>query len=164
MVGMDWVLEIALMGLLAATLFHALRLERALGVLKRDRVALEALVADFNASTLAAEQSILHLKTAADGAGRQIARHVENAARLKGDLEFLSERGERMADRLERAVRAGRSLDHALEPAASSAGSDPYDRAILPATAEAASSEPAGAPRQRSRAEEDLIRALRLVR
>ena len=35
MVGMEWLLEIALVALLAATLFHAVRLERALGVLKR---------------------------------------------------------------------------------------------------------------------------------
>ena len=38
MADMEWLLEIALVALLAATLFHAVRLERALGVLKRDRV------------------------------------------------------------------------------------------------------------------------------
>ena len=42
---MEWVLEIVLVLMLAATLFHALRLERALGVLKRDRTQLEELVA-----------------------------------------------------------------------------------------------------------------------
>ena len=36
--GMEWILELGLVALLAATLFHAVRLERALGVLKRDRV------------------------------------------------------------------------------------------------------------------------------
>jgi len=45
MAGMEWLLEIALIGLLLATMFHAVRLERALGVLKRDRAALEELVA-----------------------------------------------------------------------------------------------------------------------
>ena len=44
MAGMEWLLEIALIGLLLATMFHAVRLERALGVLKRDRAALEELV------------------------------------------------------------------------------------------------------------------------
>ena len=51
MTGMEWILEAVLAVLLAATLFHAVRLERALGVLKRDRAALEALVASFNASS-----------------------------------------------------------------------------------------------------------------
>ena len=55
---MEWLLEIALIGLLLATMFHAVRLERALGVLKRDRAALEELVAGFNDSTRAAEQGI----------------------------------------------------------------------------------------------------------
>ena len=48
---MEWLLELALVALLAATLFHAVRLERALGVLKRDRVELQELIAGFNAST-----------------------------------------------------------------------------------------------------------------
>jgi hypothetical protein len=164
MVVMDWLIEIVLMVLLAATLFQAVRLERALGVLKRDRAALEALVADFNASTQAAEQSVLHLKTAADGAGRQIARHVETAIRLKDDLEFLTERGGRMADRLEGAVREGRTLDRTAEAVGQHAGADPYDRAIFPHPVEQPSPEVVEAPRQRSRAEQDLMRALRLVR
>ncbi|HEY0418673.1 MAG TPA: DUF6468 domain-containing protein, partial [Acetobacteraceae bacterium] len=91
---MEWLIEIVLVLMLAATLFHALRLERALGVLKRDRAALESLVADFNASTHAAETSVARLRDAADGAGRQIGRQVEAAARLKDDLVFLVERGD----------------------------------------------------------------------
>ena len=37
---LDWILEIVLIGLLLVTLLHALRLERALAVLRRDRTAL----------------------------------------------------------------------------------------------------------------------------
>ena len=66
---MEWLLETALLVLLAATLFHAMRLERALGVLKRDRAALEELVAGFNSSTRAAEQGIERLRAAAEGRG-----------------------------------------------------------------------------------------------
>ena len=86
--GVQWLLEVALVVLLATTLFHALRLERALGVLKRDRSALEALVADFNASTRQAEQGIERLRAAADGAGRQIAKQVDAAGPLQDDLVF----------------------------------------------------------------------------
>ena len=39
---MEWTLEIVLVVLLLATLIQALRLERALGILKRDRASLEA--------------------------------------------------------------------------------------------------------------------------
>src|ERR1700726_4791919 len=102
--GMEWMLDILLMVLLGATLFQAVRLERALGVLKRDRSALEALVAGFNASTHQAESGIQHLRAAADGPGRQIEIQLTKSAALKDDLSFLTERGERLADRLDTLV------------------------------------------------------------
>lgn len=141
--GWQWLLELALVGLLAATLFHALRLERALGVLKRDRVALEELVSGFNASFRQAEIGIEQLRVAADGAGRQVARQVDAGRTVQGDLAFLVERGERAADRLEQMVRAARPL--------------------LPAPVPEPAAE-AGQPKLRSQAERDLLKALRLAR
>ena len=138
MPGMQWLLEIVLIALLAATLFHAVRLERALGVLKRDRAVLEELVAGFNASTRQAEAGIEHLRAAADGTGRQIAQQIVTGAALKDDLAFLSERAERLADRLDDQVRSAR-----------------------PVLAEAEAND---APRQRSQAERDLLKALRMTR
>jgi hypothetical protein len=168
MAGMEWLLEIALIGLLLATMFHAVRLERALGVLKRDRAALEELVAGFNASTRAAEQGIDRLKQAADGAGRQIARQVEAANRLKDDLVFLNERGTTVADRLDHLVRAGRSLDLAASrPAAPSAAAPapaPLPEPEPEPLPEVPQIDPAGAPRLRSQAERDLMRALGIAR
>jgi len=153
MAGMEWLLEIALVGLLAATLFHALRLERALGVLKRDRAVLEDLVTGFNASTRQAEAGIDRLRDAAEGAGRQIARQIEAASGLKDDLVFLTERGERLADRIDALVRSGRPL--AVEPA--------RPMAAQPVGLPSADTERAEA-RVRSQAERDLIKALRLAR
>ena len=146
MAAMEWLLEVALALLLAATLFHAIRLERALGVLKRDRAALEELVAGFNASTRQAESGIDRLRSAADGAGRQMAKQIESAATLKDDLMFLSERGERLPDRMEKLVRAARPLI-----------SEPPSRTPHP--------EPeTDTPRVRSQAERDLLKALKLAR
>ena len=143
MAGMEWLLELVLAGLLAATLFHALRLERALGVLKSDRAALEELVAGFNASTQQAEAGIDRLRSAADGAGQQIGKQIESATTLKDDLIFLTDRGERLADRLEKLVRAARPI--AIEPPR------PVEQ------------EPEG-PRVRSQVERNLLNALRLAR
>ena len=108
MEGAQFLLEAVLVLLLAATLFHALRLERALGVLKRDRAVLEDLVAGFNESTRAAEAGIDRLRASTDGAGRQIARQIELAQRLRDDLGFLTERGDKLAERLETGVRSAR--------------------------------------------------------
>ena len=183
MASMEWLLELVLVGLLIATMFHALRLERALGVLKRDRVALEELVAGFNASTRAAEHGIERLKEAADGAGRQIARQVDAATRLKDDLVFLSDRGEGLADRLDQLVRSARGLaDPPMRSRATNLAAAPPVAAPPAAVADrdgaswrdqvdarrdqnelVSATEDAGV-RVRSQAERDLIRALRITR
>ncbi len=143
---MELILELVLVALLAATLFHAVRLERALGVLKRDRVQLSELIAGFNASTRQAEIGIERLRGAADGAGQQIARQVDAALSLKDDLALLIERGGRLADRLEALVRAGRPL----------ASEAPRLTVV--------SNTDATEPRVRSQAERDLLKALRMAR
>lgn len=195
--GMEWILQIVLIALLAGTLFHAIRLERALGVLKRDRAALEALVSEFNASSQAAEQGVERLREAAEGAGRQLVRQMESGGRLKDDLVFLNDRGEKLGDRLDRLVRAARVLDQsAADPAPDSPSREPLrrepppreppprepqprepqPRELLPrdavAWARPREPEPVAeprladlgemAPRVRSQAERDLLRALRL--
>jgi hypothetical protein len=183
----QFLLEGALVLLLGATLFHAVRLERALGVLKRDRAVLEALVAGFNESTRAAEAGVERLRGATDGAGRQIARQIEQAQRLRDDLGFLTDRGDRLAERLESGVRAARMVadqQPAMTPHAGFHGAARADRApaahappahmpaehVLPARDEPAAApvyaapEPAAGPRLRSEAERDLLRALRAAR
>ncbi|WP_419728359.1 DUF6468 domain-containing protein [Lichenicola sp.] len=163
--GTDWLLEIVLMVLLVLTMFHAFRLERALGVLRRDRAALEELVTGFNASARQAEDGIERLRVAADGAGRQIARHVDQARGLKSDLEFLSSRGEKIADRLAVVIRQARPSDLA------GSGQDTTVEAETQVLAQAGSLSPVGREqaldqetRLRSQAEKDLLRALRLAR
>jgi hypothetical protein len=120
---MEWLLELSLIVLLALTLFHAIRLERAIGVLKRDGAGLQALVAEFNASSQAAEQGIAQLRQVAEDSGRSLARQMEALEVRREDLDFLIGRAEALANRLEGAVRApkptvqdGRSLATAVAP------------------------------------------------
>jgi hypothetical protein len=157
-----------------------------LGVLKRDRAVLEDLVSGFNDSTRQAEAGVERLRAAADGAGRQIARQIEQAQRLRDDLSFLSERGERLAERLEGAVRSARmaadqgamagipiAVSHAsnvgLARAAVFNGGQPASSAPHVASSPGgfgaqADSEVPGGPKLRSEAERDLLRALRAAR
>ncbi len=140
---MEWLLDIPLIVLLTITLFHAVRLERALGVLRHDRAALQTLVDGFNASSQVAELSIGQVRAAADGAGRLLTRHIEAAKAKQDELTFVMERADALADRLEALVRGGRSL------------------------AQTATAEPpsiATPVRPRSQAEQDLMRALNLAR
>jgi hypothetical protein len=171
--GMQWLLDAALAALLAATLFHAVRLERALGVLKRDRSALQDMVEAFNASTRHAEASVGRLQAAADGAGRQLAQQAEAAILLKDDLAFLTERGARLADSLDGLVRMARPLladaprPRALapEPRAeprSEPRSEPREAMAEARTAETRGAAEPDKSRTRSQAERDLIKALKL--
>ncbi len=177
---MERALEITLILLLAITLFHALRLERALGVLKRDRGELEALIAGFNDSTRQAEQGIDRLRQTADGAGRQIARQIEVASGLKDDLMFLSERSDRLAERLDSLVRTARPMAAEapisdLPPPAPEPPEMPLSAPVLikdqarptrPAPARltpADAREDEQSPRRRSQAERDLLRALKMA-
>jgi hypothetical protein len=109
-------------------------------------VALQGLVAGFNTSTRQAELGIERLRTAAEGAGQQIAAQVDAALSLKDDLALLIERGDRLADRLDAMVRAGRPLTAETPRLTVVAGGDTNE------------------PRVRSQAERDLLKALRMAR
>jgi hypothetical protein len=175
MIAMEWALDILLVGLLTATLFHAVRLERALGAMKRDRAALDNLVASFLASTQAAESGIERLHAATDGSGQQIQHQIDAAATLKDDLTFLVQRGEGLADRIEDCVRAARPVvaTSGPSPQAARATWSPQivptqmvPPAMEPSPEVAAMERPArqAEPKLRSQAERDLLKALRMVR
>jgi hypothetical protein len=156
MAAMEWIFELVLIVLLGATLFQAIRLERALGVLKRDRTSLEALVLDFNASTHQAESGIQRLRAAADGTGRQIEAQLSRSVSLKDDLAFLTERGDRLADRLDLLVRNARPLTQ---------DRGGQDRGGQDAITDEQSGAPAGFARNGVHpAERELLRALRMAR
>jgi hypothetical protein len=141
---MEILLNLVLAALLGATLFQAVRLERALRVLKADRGVLDDLAAGLGASTAQTEAAIERLQNAAEGAGRQLARQVDAGTTLRDDLTLLIERCNRIADRPLQPQRAVRPAAQAPAPRQGQA-------------------EPAP-PRARSQAEMDLIKALRMAR
>lgn len=172
----QWGLEGAVVILLLVTLLHVSRLQRALGVLRRDRAALEALITGFNDSTHQAERGIERLRAASEGAGRQIVRHIDQAKSLKDDLIFLADRAEQVADRMENLLRHGRTGDAMTAaptpPTAQTALQPPAPAVTRTLTAPPSSPQPPALARSdaddrervRSEAERDLLRALKLAR
>jgi hypothetical protein len=154
---MEWTLEIVLVGLLLATLLQAIRLERALGGMKRDKAALEALISGFSASTLQAETGIQSLRATADGAGRLIETQIARSTSLKEDLAYLIERAERLVDQLDitgrpsqvQAAAAAQRIPPGMTPSLSAAMTEPRTAAALPSL---------------SQAELELLAALRMPR
>lgn len=169
----EWVMDVLLLSALAATAYYAVRLERALRALRGDRAAVGELVAGFDSSARTAGAGLDRLREAAEMAGREIARHVERAAALKDDLGYLTERGNRLADRMDGLVRAQRP-EAAIPASAASrfaqedglgAEPDRYEPPT-PRTAPAAPRPDAAkaAGPLRSQAERDLLKALGVVR
>lgn len=144
---LEWGIEAVLTGLLGATLFYALRLERAIVALRRDRAELEAVIRQFLAGTAEAGAGLEKLRAAAEAAARPLARHIETARPLAEDLRLLIEHAEKVADRLDRRIREGRA-----------AAAEPSPPLIPPA------GEAPPPPRPRSEAERELLKALRMVR
>jgi Domain of unknown function (DUF6468) len=139
MSGIQWVLEFALLVLLLATTIHAIRLERAISVFRKDRTALGDILALITTTLAEAETGIDTLKRAAFGAGQGLTAEIGEANQAAADLRLLLERVEAAFDRGETALRALRSAPPAAPPIGGQGGA-------------------AGM----SQAERDLLRALKL--
>ncbi len=145
----DWGLELVLVGLLAVTLVHAIRLERALRLLRSDRAALGDAIAGFDDSARQAEAGIGRLHSVSTETAQLLSRRVEQGGSLRDDLTFLIERGGSLADRLDGLIRSGRPIAQAAPSVVP---------APVPALAAAPTSE--NMPPIRSKAERDLLLAL----
>ena len=97
----DWGLELILVVLLAVTLVHAVRLERALRSLRTDRAALGNAIAGFDDSARQAEAGIGRLHSASTNTANVLTQCLNKGTSLQDDLTFLIDRGEALADRLD---------------------------------------------------------------
>jgi hypothetical protein len=144
---LEWGLQLTLLVLLGAAIPFAVRLERALREIRKDRSAMDTSAQGLSEAAAAAESAILRLRATAELSARQVQERVTTAEPLRDDLRFLIERAETLADRLESLVRAGRPL----------AG---YEPPPAPAAARPTREPPSDAEPLRSQAERDLLRAL----
>ena len=144
---LEWGLQLTLLVLLGAAIPFAVRLERALREIRKDRAAMETSAQGLSEAAAAAESAILRLRATAELAGRQVQERVTTAEPLRDDLRFLIERAETLADRLDSLVRAGRPMaGHEAPPA--------------PAATRTTREPQSDDSPLRSQAERDLLRAL----
>lgn len=147
MSAFEWGLQLVLLLLLGVAIPFAIRLERGLAALRRDRGALDGSAQGLAEAASAADATLRRLRATAEEEIRHLDERAGAAERLRDDLRYLTERAESLADRLDVLVRAARPL--AAEP--------------VPAAAQAAQAAEDTAP-PRSQAERDLMRALRMAR
>lgn len=174
MTASEYTIEIALCILLGFGIFYSIHLGRALAVLRRDRRELADLVARLDESGRRAEDGVEKLRTAGDVSGRSLSRMIDQSKMLQGELESLSERADAIAERLEMLIRENKFSEKEktvatvetspVEDVVSDHRAD-TERGVLPSLP--ASPTPGVRPyeqrlRQRTAAEQDLIRALRM--
>ncbi len=154
------ILDIVVAVLLLVMIPYVIRLNRRLGMLRRDKAQLEKLAMTFAESTKRADESLGNLRASAE----DMQRKLNSARTLHDDLAFLLDRGEKAADRLEEMVRASRTMGSGPKPVEQPTAST----GRAPASAGPAS-QPGREPNvttpendvSHSEAERELLRALR---
>jgi hypothetical protein len=105
----SFVLEVIGACLLLVMIIYAIQLNRRLAGLQADKAYLQKVIAGFNQATERAESSINRLRAAALEANDALQSNTKLAKELRGDLSFLIDRAENMADRLESSIGNGRA-------------------------------------------------------
>ena len=103
--------------LLVATIWFAIRLDGRLRMLRADGERMERLIAGLSAASHQAEEAVGDLKDTAGHAGRQLQASIDKAQSLLSDLQFMSEKAEVAADKLETSLRAQREASLAAAAA-----------------------------------------------
>jgi hypothetical protein len=157
-VTLSLALDVVVVGLLIATIVYATVLDRRIRQLRAMRAELETMVVGFNTATARAESAIGDLKSGTEAGSRELKPLIATGRQIADDLQFLVERGNELADRLDVGISAART-------AAPKSGTKPILRpAGYPKTVGAESERAEPPARQVSDAEHALLKALRSVR
>lgn len=119
----NWLADGFLVLLLSGTLVMAIRLDRGLRVVRRDRAAFETLISSLGAATGSVKSGIQALRNEAERAAEEIERRSSDADKMATDLSFL----------IEAADRAGARLEQRLQSSAAVPADAGHDEALLAA-------------------------------
>lgn len=97
-------LEALLVVLLAFTLLYCVILERRLASLRRNQNGLKKMIGDLNGAIINASTSLRALKMAAGEAAETLDDRLRRARALSDELSLLTNSGERIAQRIDRAT------------------------------------------------------------
>jgi len=98
-------IDIFIAVLLIAAIGYGMVLNRRIVALRRDQADLERLAISFHEATTRAESSVGNLKKAAQKSSQILKDGIDQATRVRDDLNYLVDRGEALGDQLENSVR-----------------------------------------------------------
>jgi hypothetical protein len=154
----EWIrssLDLVLILIVGAGLVQASRLIAHLAGLRQGRIDMERFVHEFNSTVMRAEAGIKGLRQAARESGDDLEKLLEKALLVRDELQFMTESADQIAERLSQSASVAR-------PETKAAGA----KTDMPHTASVASlagkkAEVKDAPAPSSRAEKELLQALR---
>ncbi len=150
-----FLLELIVVALLVVTIGYCVALHRRLGTLRMAQDEMKQFIASFNEATARAESSVAHLRAAASESARALEPRVEQANTLVSDLDMLTHRAGKLADRLENTT----TPTSVARPAVGSARPNQGTTRKL-----ATKAQPAQPTAGRSQTESELLKALQEAR
>lgn len=94
------IIDVVMVGLLAATIAYAIILNRQIIALRESRGEMAELIQGLNDAMARAETGVRTLKKAASDTGEDLQRTVNKAQTLRDELEFMIEAADALANRL----------------------------------------------------------------
>lgn len=94
------IIDVVMVGLLAATIAYAIILNRQIIALRESRGEMAELIQGLNDAMARAETGVRTLKKAASDTGEDLQRTVNKAQTLRDELEFMIEAADELANRL----------------------------------------------------------------
>lgn len=103
-------IDVIVIVLMGATIFYTMLVNRRLTSLQEGRDQLQTFVESFGESLQQAERSVKELKETGQSIYEVIQKESDAAVRLRDDLVFLTERGEQIADELDKSIMSSRAI------------------------------------------------------
>lgn len=115
---LEFSLNIAMITLLAATLFYCWLLNKRIQVLQDSKSELANLLKQFDRSTKRASEAMELLQQASKQAGKSVQSRIEKAQYVLDDLNYMMDRADKVAEQMEAGIAIARQREK-LEPAIS---------------------------------------------
>lgn len=115
------IVEIALSGLLLATIVYCAILERRLSALRKGQDGLKDTIGKLNEAIVAAGSSMRMLKSTAAGAAEALDERISRGRSIADELSILTASGDRISERMSERSSAPRTNNVAQMPASLSA-------------------------------------------
>jgi ABC-type transporter Mla subunit MlaD len=150
------ILDVIILGVLAATIFYARRLSRQITAMQADRKIFEKLIEAINNASARADAATKSLRDAAQQGGDRLQENINAARALSDELEIIVQAGDSLAERLEKLAR--RNAQAPQESRSPRAEEPQAERRV---TEKPRAEKPEAASPLRTRAEKELLEALR---